>query len=219
MIWEDQGHQLDELIAFARKIGFLEVFIFTNGTVPLTITQCNYIVTIDGPRDIHNQIRTNTYDAILSNVEHAVTKAVFASITFSKANAHCLEQYVREIDQTKLFRGISFNLLTHWPEIIEKYGFSQEGRIAILDNLWRLKKEGYPIVLSHAAYLALRNNNWKRPIPQIELGTRDRVFTCCRDVDNPSVCENCGYANCVEVSQILALKPTALWQVLRMVGI
>ncbi len=159
MIWEDQGHQLNELIAFARKIGFLEVFIFTNGTVPLTITQCNYIVTIDGPRDIHNQIRSNTYDAILSNVKHAVTKAVFASITFSKANAQCLEQYVREIDQTKLFRGISFNLLTHWPEIIEKYGFSPEGRIAILDNLWRLKKEGYPVVLSHAAYLALRNNN------------------------------------------------------------
>jgi Fe-coproporphyrin III synthase len=218
MVWEDQGHRLDELIAFARKIGFLEVFIFTNGTMPLDIRRCNYIVTIDGPRDIHNQIRANTYDAILSNVEHAVTKAVFASITFSKANAHCLERFVREIDETGLFRGISFNLLTHWPDIVEKHGLPPEGRKELLDNLWRLKSEGYPIVLSRAAYQALRNNNWKRPIPQIELGTRDRVFTCCRDVDNPSVCENCGYANCVEVSQILAMKPTALWQVLRMVG-
>lgn len=218
MVWEDRGHKLDELIAFARKLGFFEVFIFTNGTVPLNIKQCNYIVTIDGPRDIHNQIRANTYDAILSNVKDAVTKAVFASITFSKANAHCLEQFVREIDGTKLFRGISFNLLTHWPEIIEKIGLSPEERVLVLDNLWRLKKAGYPIVLSRAAYKALRHNNWKRPIPQIELGTKDRVFTCCRDVDNPSVCENCGYANCVEVSQVLALKPTAIWQVLRMVG-
>ena len=218
MIWKDQGHQLDELIAFARKIGFLEVFIFTNGAVPLIIKQCNYIVTIDGPRDVHNQIRADTYDLILSNVEHAVTKAVFASITFSKANAPYLEQFVREVDETKLFRGISFNLLTHWPDIVEKYGLSLEGRRELLDNLWRLKKKGYPIVLSYAAYQALRTNNWKRPIPQIELGTRDGVFTCCRDVDNPSVCQNCGYANCVEVSQILALKPTAMWQVLRMVG-
>ena len=78
--------------------------------------------------------------------------------------------------------------------------------------------KGYLIVLSKGAYKALRNNDWKRPIPQIELGTKDRIFTCCRDIDNPSVCENCGYANCVEVSQILALKPSAMWQVIKMVG-
>lgn len=219
MIWEDQGHPLDDLIAYARRLGFYEVFIFTNGTMPLTIRQCNYIVTIDGPRDIHNQIRGNTYDAILSNVERAVTKAVFASITFTKTNVRHLEQFVRKTAETKLFRGISFNLLTHWPEVVEKFGLSPTERIELLDDLWRLKREGYPIVLSHAAYQALRNNNWKRPIPQIELGTRDRVFTCCRDVDNPRVCENCGYANCVEISQVLALKPTAIWQVLSMVGL
>ena len=69
---------------------------------------------------------------------------------------------------------------------------------------------------TRAAYQALRANDWKRPIPQIELGTRDRVFTCRRDVENPSVCATCGYANCVEVSQILALKPSAIWQVMRL---
>ena len=142
---------------------------------------------------------------------------MFASITFSKANVHYLEQFVRDIDKRGLFRGISFNLLTHWPEVVEKFGLSPDERIQLLDNLWRLKRQGYPIVLSHAAYRSIRNNDWKRPIPQIELGTRDRVFTCCRDVDHPSVCENCGCANCVEVSQILALKPSALWQVLRIV--
>ena len=219
MIWEDQGHHLEELIVLARQIGFSEVFIFTNGTIPLNIKQCNYIVTIDGPREVHNKIRANTYDTILTHVEQAVTKAVFASITFSKANVDYLEPFVKEIDKTNLFRGISFNLLTHWPEIIEKHGLSPEKRIDLLDNLWRLKQEGYPIVMSHAAYQALRTNNWKRPIPQIELGTRDKVFTCCRDVDNPSVCEQCGYTNCVEVAQILAFKPTAIWQVLRMVGL
>ena len=86
----------------------------------------------------------------------------------------------------------------------------------LLDLIWRLKSEGYPIALSRAAYRALRTNRWKRPIPQIELGTRDRIFTCCRDVDNPSICATCGYANCVEVSQILALRPSAVWQVLKM---
>jgi len=219
MIWEDNSHSLEELIKYAREVGFLEVFIFTNGTFPLTIEQCNYIVTIDGPKKIHDQIRNNSYELVLKNVENAVTKAVFASITFSKANYQYLEQFVKDVTETQLFQGISFNLLTHWPEIVAEQGVSPEERKHLLDKIWTLKKEGYPIVLSKAAYKGLRNNNWKRPIPQIELGTRDRIFTCCRDVDNPTVCENCGYANCVEVAQILAMKPSAMWQVVRMVGV
>jgi sulfatase maturation enzyme AslB (radical SAM superfamily) len=218
MIWEDKGHTLDELIRYAREIGFLDVFIFTNGTIPLAIEHCHYIVTVDGPKSIHNQIRPNTYDLILKNVEGAVTKAVFASITFTKSNFLYLEPFVKEVTETRLFRGISFNLLTHWPEIVKKQGVSQDERKQLLDNLWALKRRGYPISLSRAAYKALRNNDWKRPIPQIELGTKDRIFTCCRDIDNPSVCENCGYANCVEVSQILALRISAMWQVVKLVG-
>ena len=155
---------------------------------------------------------------VLKNVTNAVTKAVFASITFSKANFRYLDQFVKEVTETKLFRGISFNLLTHWPEIVEEHGVSTEERKQLLDNIWSLKRRGYPIVLSRAAYKGLRNNDWKRPIPQIELGTKDRIFKCCRDVDNPTICENCGYANCVEISQILALKPSAMWHLVRMVG-
>jgi hypothetical protein len=101
---------------------------------------------------------------------------------------------------------------------VERHGLTGEQRTGLLDRLWVLKGQGYPIVLSRAAYGALRRNDWKRPIPQIELGTRTRVFACCRDIDNPSVCAQCGYANCVEVSQMLALRPSALWQVLKVVG-
>lgn len=219
MIWEDRGHELNELVRFARDIGFLDVFIFTNGTVPLSIEQCNYIVTIDGPKTVHNLIRNNSYDLVLKNVENAVTRAVFCSITFSKSNASYLDQFVKEVSATKLFRGISFNLLTHWPEVVKEYGLPPNEREELLDRLWELRKAGYPIVLSWAAYQALKKNDWKRPIQQIELGTRERVFKCCRDVENPGVCDNCGYANCVEVSQILAFKPSAMWQVLRMVGV
>jgi len=218
MIWEDNGNTLEELVGYAREIGFLDVLVYTNGTMPLNIEQCSYMVTVDGPKSIHDQIRNNTYDLILQNVEGAATRDVFASITFNKSNYLYLEQFVREVTETRLFRGISFNLLTHWPEIVKEHGVSQKENEQLLDNIWTLKKEGYPIVLSKAAYIALKDNNWKRPIPQIELGTKDRIFTCCRDVDNPTICENCGYANCVEVSQILALKPSAMWQVVKMVG-
>jgi len=218
MVWEDDDYDIAELVTFARNLGFIDVFIYTNGTKPLAVEQCKYIVTVDGPRDVHNSIRSNTYDLVLDNVRNAATTSVFASITFSKANADFLDEYVKELTGTGLFQGISFNLLTHWPEVVEQHGLSIGEREKLLNRIWELKKAGYPISLSHAAYKALKNNDWKRPIPQIELGTRDKIFTCCRDVDNPSICKNCGYAGCVEVSQILAIKPSAMWQVLKMVG-
>jgi len=219
MIWENEGHRLDELVKFTRDIGFLEVFIYTNGTKPLQIKNCKYIVTVDGPKEVHNKIRNDSYDLVIENVKNAVTKAVYASITFSRANFKSLDEFVDELTRTQLFKGISFNLLTHWPEVIEKHGLSIEDRNLLLEKIWQLKNDGYPIMFSRAAYKALLKNDWKRPIPQVELGTREKIYKCCRDVDNPSICTNCGYVGCVEISQVLALKPSAIWQVFRMIQV
>jgi len=218
MLWRSGGKRIHDVVAYAQYLGFHEIFVFTNGTFPLDTPDCHFIVTIDGPKAVHETIRPGTYDLILQNVRQAATKTIFASITLGRQNADCIEEYAREMSTTGLFRGISFNLLTHWPEMIREHGIPPAERPAIMDRLWRLKQQGYPIVLSKAAWRALRHNNWKRPIRQIQLVTNRRVFDCCRDIDNPEICENCGYANCVEVAQILALRPSALWQVLKMTG-
>jgi hypothetical protein len=47
------------------------------------------------------------------------------------------------------------------------------------------------------------------------LASKQGLFTCCRDVINPDVCRNCGYSSCVEISQALAGKPTAILEFLR----
>ncbi len=217
MIWADGDRNLSSLVLAARDVGFHDVFVFTNGTRPLDITGCKYIVTLDGPRDLHNRLRGGTYDLVVENTRKAVARGVFASMTLSRANVDEIGSFVRETAGLGIFRGISFNLLTHWPEIVAEYGVTGERRRQALDEIWRLKRHGFPIVLSRAAYQASRENDWPRPIPQIELVTPNSIYTCCRDVDNPSVCEDCGYLNCVEVSQILALKPSAIWQVLKLV--
>lgn len=218
MLWRDGDKTIHQAVAYAQSLGFHEIFIFTNGTLPLNIPGCHFIVTVDGPKAIHEQIRPGTYDVILHNVKQAVTKAVFASITLGRQNMGYIEEFAREIVATGLFRGISFNLLTHWPEMVQEHGVPAAERSAVMDRLWRLKQQGYPIVLSKAAWRALRTNRWKRPIREIQLVTNRRVFDCCRDIDHPEVCAQCGYANCVEVAQILALRPSALWQVLKITG-
>ncbi|MET0088051.1 MAG: radical SAM protein [Sedimenticola sp.] len=220
MIWQDGDRQLADLVKYARNLGFNDIVIYTNGTRPLDIRGCKYIVTIDGPREVHNRIRSDTYDLILNHVRTAVTSEVFASITITKANEQHFENYVKEITATNLFRGIAFNLLTHWPEIVARYGFAGDERTKLLDRIWSMKQQGYPILLSAAAYKALRSNDWKRPLPQVELALApNEIYTCCRDVGNKEICDACGYVSGVEISQILALKPSAILQAIQMAGI
>jgi MoaA/NifB/PqqE/SkfB family radical SAM enzyme len=213
MCWKSGVHGLGDVVAVAKKLGFVDISIYTNGTFPLDNPFCRYIVTVDGTRETHNRIRQGTYDTVLTNAREA-SGDVIATITISKENAGELEQAVESISSSGVFRGISFNLLTHRPEIIEKFGLTGENRKDILDRLWKLRSKGHKIIFSFSTYQAMLNNNWKRPIRQIELGTRDNLFSCCRDVGSPEICDLCGYTSCVEISQALAWKPSAIMELL-----
>ena len=214
MGWRSEAAALDDVVSYARNLGFLDIAVFTNGTFHLDIENVTFIVTIDGTRESHNAIRAGTYDIILNHAREA-RSPVLASITLSKANERDLEDAVHEIANTRLFKGITFNLLTDNPDIVARHGFLGEDRIQVLDRIWRLKDQGYPIVLSKAAYLALRTNDWRRPVKQIELFAGHRLFTCCRDVENPDVCRNCGYSSCVEISKALEGRPSAILQLMK----
>ncbi len=160
MLWRSEAAGLGDVVSYARDLGFLDIAVFTNGTFPLDTHQVTFIVTIDGTRDAHNAIRAGTYDTILNHVRGA-NSPVLASITLSKANARDLERAVHEIANTRLFKGITFNLLTGNPDFVARQGFLGEERIQILDRIWQLKAQGYPLIFSKAAYLALRANNWR----------------------------------------------------------
>jgi len=214
MLWRGDGRTLADVVREARASGFVDVTVFTNGTFPLSIPGCRYIVTIDGPPATHNRIRPDTYDVIMRNVRESDAE-VFASITISRRNADALEETIRTIHEAAAFKGIMFNLLTGEPQFVERFGLLGEERLDVLGRIWAMKRKGYPIVLSRAAHRAFCRNDWKRPIPQVELATRSAVYTCCRDVGNPKVCANCGYSGCVEISQALAGHPSAILALLR----
>lgn len=137
MLWQSAGATLDDVVSQARELGFLDIAVFTNGTLPLDSSGVTFIVTIDGTRNTHNAIRAGTYDTILGHVRKATAK-VIASITLSKANAGELAAAVQQITDTRVFAGITFNLLTHNPDIVVRHGLLGEERIQVLDRIWQL---------------------------------------------------------------------------------
>ncbi len=214
MLFKNKEKRIRDIVKKAREIGFFEIAIFTNGTQPLNVSADRYFVSIDGDQKIHDKIRNNTYNGIIKNVTSADAD-VIASITITKENRKNLNQTVENIVKSKVFKRITFNFLTHFPEIVTKFGLTREERQSVLNELLSFKKRKYPILLSKATYKALYNNSWKRPIKQIELAAGKDVFTCCKDVNNPEVCKNCGYSSCVELSQVLAGKPSAIMELIK----
>lgn len=214
MLWQSNGAAIGDAVRHARRLGFQDIAIFTNGTFPLHLEKVAFIVTIDGTRSAHNAIRAGTYDKIIGHVRDAASP-VTASITLSKTNADDLEAAVDQIARLDIFRGITFNLLTHNPDIVARHGLMGQERRLILDRIWRLKCQGYPIMLSKAAYSALRRNSWKRPVRQIQLLAGQRLFTCCRDVGHPDICRNCGYSSCAEIAMAVAGRPSAIWALIK----
>ena len=212
MLWSDGTYSLVDILAYARKLGFFYLGVYTNGTRPLTISDCTYFVTFDGPRQVHEQFRPDTYEQILENVRASGSNRVFASMMISQLNCQFVDEYVTEVATTRLFRGIWFNLFTGTPEQHAVWGLSAEQRAAALDKLWQYKKKGYPIMLSRSAYKAWRSNNWPRPLRQSEICTPTGFWRCCRDIGSPEICEECGYGACIELSQLFDWKPTAILQ-------
>lgn len=212
MLWCDGTYKLADILAYARELGFFYFGVYTNGTWPLTISDCTYFVTFDGPREVHEQSRPGTYDQMLKNIRAAGSKRVLASMMISRRNCQFVGEYVREVAATGLFRGIWFNLFTGTPEQRAEWGLSAKQRIAVLDALWQHKRNGYPVMLSGSAYKAWRSNNWPRPLTQSEICTPAGFWRCCRDIGSPAVCEECGYGACVELSQLFGWKPAAMLQ-------
>jgi MoaA/NifB/PqqE/SkfB family radical SAM enzyme len=214
MVWQSDGRTVEDVVREARALGFGDVTVFTNGTFPLVVSGCRYIVTVDGPPSTHNRIRPDTYYVIMRHVRDSDAE-VFASITISKQNVAELEETIQTIYEAGVFKGIMFNLLTGQPQMVEQFGLLGKERLDVLQRIWVMKQKGYPIILSRAAYRAFCRNDWKRPISQVELGTRSAVYTCCRAVGNPEICANCGYSGCVEISQAIAGRPSAILSLLR----
>ena len=140
------------MLRIAFDMGYVDFFVYTNGTSSFSFKQCKYIVTIDGTKEIHNKIRNDSYDLIIQNIREAKTSNIYATVTISKNNADNIEEIIDSIAKLDLFKGISFNLLTHCKEIVQKYGFTGDERIELLDRIWAIKKNGYPLVISRAAY-------------------------------------------------------------------
>ena len=214
LTWEDKGKGPNDVIAAARKQGFIRIAAVTNGTLPITLDADAIWVSVDGPESVHDSIRgKGSFAKLRANVSASSHPRLYANLTLNKVNAPFLDETVREVETVPGFRGISINFHTPYQGV-ENLDLPQEKRQELVEKIMILKATGHNILNSRAGLKNLGTGNYKRPISMIRLIEKGRMFECCWGREQPGVCERCGYGIIAEMSAMAQLKPSAVFQAL-----
>lgn len=208
-MWRDGEKELNDVIAYARKLGFFRVAVATNGTQPLDFDADLIWVSVDGLPETHNAIRKqDIFQDIEKNLRNSKHPSIFANLSINTLNVQDVEAVIRYINGDSPFKAVSVNFHTPYPGV-EHLCLPLEERAKVIDLVLALKKSGLKVLNSSAALLELRAAKHKRPSTMIEMVDHGQHHICCFGRD-PKVCERCGYGIIAELSATAHLRPSAI---------
>lgn len=90
-LWKDGERTLRDLVIEAKRIGFLIVNVVTNGTFPIDLPEADLILlSLDGDKERHNEIRGDTYDTIMKNISSATDDNICFYMAVNQINKKCI---------------------------------------------------------------------------------------------------------------------------------
>jgi MoaA/NifB/PqqE/SkfB family radical SAM enzyme len=143
-IWRDGERDLKDLILAAKEIGYHVTGYTTNGTARIIEESDVISISLDGPKEIHDSIRSpGVYDSLMENLREVEHPNIFANMVVNKRNIDFMEETVRLVADHPPIRGIMLNFLTPPPHDI---ALSMEEKRQVVKRALELKKEGLPIL-------------------------------------------------------------------------
>ena len=192
-LWRDAGKTLRDLVMEAKAMGFLIVNVVTNGTFPIDLPEANLILlSLDGDREAHNEIRGDTYDLILENVKQATANNICFYMAINQINKDKVRDVCLTARDTPNVKAVSFNFHTPYPDT-RALALSREEKAACCDVITAMMKEGAPIFNLKSAFPYLVNNTFPTPCHQCVVIENGKISTCGRCIDVPGLCKECGY--------------------------
>ena len=120
--------------------------IFTNGTQGFSPIDAQWILSLDGTREVHDSIRgPGAFDCAVENLKKAPRKPVVHT-TITRQNQHNLEEFLDELS-TMPVKGVGFSFYTpHIAGDESSLFIPLAERDLILDELLRLRKKYWRIM-------------------------------------------------------------------------
>ena len=192
-LWNDGDKTLRDLVREAREMGFLIVNTVTNGTFPLDLPEADLILlSLDGDKEKHNEIRGDTYDRIMENIRIASSDNICFYMAINRINRHTVRDVCIKARDTDNVRAVSFNFHTPYPDTAE-LALSREEKAGCCDAIALMKKQGAPVFNLLSAFPYIINNSFPTPCHQCIVMEDGEISTCGRCIHSPGLCEQCGY--------------------------
>lgn len=213
-LWRDGDHTLRDLVIEAKEMGFLIVNVVTNGTFPIDLPEADLILlSLDGDRQRHNEIRGDTYDTIMKNVEAATADNICFYMAINKINKDTVRDVCITARDTKNVRAVSFNFHTPYPDTKELMLGREEKEICC-NTISKMMKEGAPVFNLKGAFPYLINNSFPTPCHQCVVMENGKLSICGRCIDVPGLCEQCGYFFVAEYTLLFRGNPRIIFEML-----
>lgn len=214
-IWRDGKRTLRDLVVEAKNMGFMIVNVVTNGTFPLDLPEADLILlSLDGDKQRHNEIRGDTYDLIMKNISEATSDNICFYMAINQINKSCIEDVCRTARNTKNVRAVSFNFHTPYEDTKE-LALTKEEKAECCRVIGQMMKEGMPIFNLKGAFPYLIENNFPTPCHQCVVMEDGKLSTCGRCIEVPDLCEKCGYFFVAEYTLIFKGNLKIIFQMLR----
>ena len=213
-LWRDGEKTLRDLVIEAKEMGFLIVNTVTNGTFPLDLPEADLILlSLDGDKERHNEIRGDTYDTIMDNIRHATSDNICLYMAINRINHTTLKDVCRTARDTKNIRAVSFNFHTPYPDTAH-LALTKEEKAACCDQICQMMKQGAPIFNLKSAFPYLINNTFPTPCHQCLVMENGKLSTCGRCIEVPGLCEQCGYFFVAEYTLLFKGNIRIIWEML-----
>lgn len=109
-LWKDGERTLRDLVIEAKNMGFLIVNVVTNGTFPIDLPEADLILlSLDGDKQRHNEVRGDTYDTIMKNISNATADNICFYMAINQINKDHVRDVCLTARDTKNVRAVSFN--------------------------------------------------------------------------------------------------------------
>ncbi len=214
-LWQDSGKGLRDLVVEAKETGFLIVNAVTNGTFPIDLPEADLILlSLDGNREKHNQIRGSTYDTIISNIQQASSDNICFYMAINQINKDTIKDVCQKAMELSNVRAVSFNFHTPYPDTKE-LALSREEKAGCCAVIARMMKEGAPVFNLKNAFPYLINNTFPTPCRQCVVMENGRLSICGRCIDVPDLCSQCGYFFAAEYTLLFRGNVKIIWEMLR----
>ncbi len=212
-LWRDGRHRLADLIGLARRLGYLRVHVYTNGTLPITAPADFTWISADGLHATNQALRGSELDEVLDHAHDCAGRKAML-FTVNVVNRGELQPFLELVRGRLPGTPVFFQLHTPYYGTDELL-LDAAARDAVVERLRALKQQGFPVMNSRPGLERLRAGRGSGPCGLFYVVDSSGEYRCCRALGDPAVCDHCGYAACEEIQLARNLHPAAVAGLMR----